>query len=51
MPLEYLISALVTLLVVLDPVGIAPTFQPSPTGCRSAHRRESRCALMIAGAS
>ena len=51
MPYEFLISALVTLLVVLDPVGITPTFL-SLTGGLSAHHRRAVAlrACLIAGA-
>jgi multiple antibiotic resistance protein len=39
-PLEYLVSALVTLLIVVDPVGLAPTFLAVTTGMSAAHRRQ-----------
>jgi multiple antibiotic resistance protein len=51
MPLDYLVSALVTLLVVVDPIGLAPTFLavthglPAPTRKKIAWR-----ASLIAGA-
>ena len=51
MPLEFLISALVTLVVVLDPVGLAPTFFAVTDGLSERYRRKvalSACA--IAGA-
>ena len=40
MPLEFLISALVTLLVVVDPVGLVPTFLAITAGSRPAARRK-----------
>ena len=40
MPLDFLISALVTLLVVLDPAGIAPTFLAVTDGLSERFRRE-----------
>jgi multiple antibiotic resistance protein len=51
MPLEFAISALVTLVVVLDPVGLAPTFFAVTDGLSERYRRKvalSACA--IAGA-
>jgi multiple antibiotic resistance protein len=51
MPLDYLISALVTLLVVVDPVGLAPTFLSVTHGLpREARNRISLRASIIAGA-
>jgi multiple antibiotic resistance protein len=51
MPLEFLISALVTLLVVVDPVGLVPTFLGITEGLSSARRRHIALrACMIAGA-
>ncbi len=40
MPFEFLISALVTLLVVLDPAGITPTFLAVTDGLSQRFRRE-----------
>jgi multiple antibiotic resistance protein len=40
MPLDFLISALVTLLVVLDPAGITPTFLAVTDGLSQRFRRE-----------
>ena len=40
MPFEFLISALVTLLVVLDPAGITPTFLAVTDGLSPRFRRE-----------
>ena len=39
MPLDYLISAAVTLLVVVDPVGLAPTFLSVTAGLPAVARR------------
>ena len=44
MPLEFLISALVTLLVVVDPIGLVPSYLAVTTACRSAPGAASRCA-------
>src|ERR1700682_2068317 len=38
-PLDFLITALVTLLVVVDPVGLAPTFLAITEGMSAADRR------------
>jgi len=50
MPLEYLISAAVTLFVVVDPIGLAPTFLAVTTGIPDAARRQValRAAIMAA---
>ena len=40
MPIEFLLSALVTLLVVVDPVGLAPGFLAVTDGLSPAHRRQ-----------
>ena len=40
MPLEYVISALVTLFIVVDPVGLAPIFLAVTHGLSAAHRRQ-----------
>jgi len=51
MPLEYLISAAVTLFVVVDPIGLAPTFLSVTTGIpEAAHRQVALRAAIIAGA-
>src|SRR5258706_16477336 len=51
MPLEYLISAAVTLFVVVDPIGLAPTFLSVTTGIPDAARRDVALrATVIAGA-
>ena len=50
MPFEFLISALVTLLVVVDPVGLAPTFLAVTDGLSErARRRVALRASMLAG--
>jgi multiple antibiotic resistance protein len=50
MPLEYLVSALVTLLVVVDPAGLAPTFLALTQGLPAGSRRQVavRAALIAA---
>jgi multiple antibiotic resistance protein len=48
---DYLVSALVTLLAVVDPVGLAPTFLAATTGLRAEIRRKIALrACLIAGA-
>jgi multiple antibiotic resistance protein len=51
MPLDFLISAFVTLVIVLDPIGLAPTFVAITHGMpRSARRHVAiRAALIAAG--
>src|SRR5262252_4376117 len=50
LPLEYLISAAVTLFVVVDPIGLAPTFLSVTTGFPDAARRDAALrAATIAG--
>jgi multiple antibiotic resistance protein len=50
MPLEYLISAAVTLFVVVDPIGLAPTFLSVTTGIPPTARRNVAVrAAVIAG--
>jgi multiple antibiotic resistance protein len=50
MPLDYLVSALVTLLVVVDPIGLTPTFQAVTGGLPTAARRRiaSRACVIAA---
>jgi multiple antibiotic resistance protein len=51
MPIEYIISALVTLVVVVDPVGLVPTFLAVTHGLPSSARRQiAGRACIIAGA-
>lgn len=51
MPLDYLISALVTLFVVVDPIGLAPTFIGVTQGLSDSLRRQVALrASLIAGA-
>ena len=51
MPLEYLVSAVVTLIVVVDPVGLVPTFLAVTTGIPGTARREVALrAAIFAGA-
>jgi multiple antibiotic resistance protein len=51
MPFDYLISGLVTLLVVVDPVGLAPTFLAVTEGLSDSLRRQVGLrASLIAGA-
>jgi multiple antibiotic resistance protein len=40
MPLDYLVSALVTLVVVVDPIGLTPTFLAVTQGLPAAARRQ-----------
>jgi multiple antibiotic resistance protein len=50
-PLDYLVSALVTLLVVVDPIGLAPTFLAVTHGLPSQTRKKIAWrASLIAGA-
>ena len=57
MPLGYLISALVTLLVVVDPVGLAPTFIGVTEGMSAKLRRQVSlraaliCCLILIGSA
>ena len=44
MPLEFLISALVTLLVVVDPVGLVPAFLAVTDGAPTRSAARWRCA-------
>ena len=51
MPVEFLISALVTLLVVVDPVGLVPAFLAVTEGAADTFRRQVALrACLIAGA-
>ena len=51
MPVEFLISALVTLLVVVDPLGLVPAFLAVTDGLSAAARRRIALrACLIAGA-
>jgi multiple antibiotic resistance protein len=51
MPFEFLVSALVTLLVVVDPVGLVPTFLGVTDGLSKKFRRQVALrACLIAGA-
>jgi len=51
MPLEYLVSALVTLVVVVDPVGLVPSFLAVTGGVPARARRQIAArACVIAGA-
>src|ERR1700709_1905669 len=51
MPLEYLVSALVTLLVVVDPVGLVPSFLAVTGSMPATSRRQVAVrACIIAGA-
>ena len=50
MPLDFLISALVTLVVVVDPIGLAPTFLAVTSGLpEEARRQVALRAPVIAG--
>jgi multiple antibiotic resistance protein len=51
MPLDYLVSALVTLLVVVDPIGLVPSFLAVTQGVPAMARRQIAVrACIIAGA-
>ena len=50
MPLDYLISALVTLLVVVDPVGLTPAFLAVTQGLPAVARTSSRLMPSTKGA-
>src|SRR6266850_742276 len=51
MPLDYLVSALVTLLVVVDPIGLVPSFLAVTQGVPTSARRQIAVrACIIAGA-
>jgi len=50
-PIEFLLSALVTMLVVVDPIGLAPTFLAVTDGLSERYRRQIAVrACLIAGA-
>jgi multiple antibiotic resistance protein len=50
MPLDYLVSAIVTLIVVVDPIGLAPTFVAITAGIPDLARRQVALrAALIAG--
>jgi multiple antibiotic resistance protein len=51
MPVEFLISALVTLLVVVDPIGLAPTFLAVTEGLDRQHRRQVAVRASLIGAA
>lgn len=50
LPLDYLVSALVTLLIVVDPVGLVPTFLAVTHGMSAAHRRQVALRAVIIAA-
>src|SRR5262245_3857264 len=51
MPLDFIVSALVTLLVILDPIGLAPMFPGLTSGLSAPQRRPVALrACLIAGA-
>jgi multiple antibiotic resistance protein len=51
MPLEFLVPAMVTLLVVVDPIGIAPAFLAVTDGLSTRYRRQVAVrACLLAGA-
>jgi multiple antibiotic resistance protein len=51
LPLDYFVSAIVTLMVVVDPIGMAPTFLAVTTGLPDTARRQVALrAALIAGA-
>jgi multiple antibiotic resistance protein len=51
MPIEFIISALVTLVVVVDPIGLVPTYLGITDGLSARYRREVALrACLIAGA-
>ena len=51
MPVEFLVSALVTLLVVVDPIGLVPAFLAITDGLSARSRRQVALrACLIAGA-
>src|SRR5262245_39244872 len=51
MPVDYLISALVTLFIVVDPVGLAPIFLAVTHGLSAAHRRQVAIRAMLIAAA
>jgi multiple antibiotic resistance protein len=51
MPLEYLVSAIVTLLVVVDPLGLTPAFVAVTSGLPNAARRQVAGLLLFSIAS
>ena len=53
MPIDYLVSALVTLVVVVDPVGLVPTFLAVTHGVPGEARRRIaiRASIIAAGSA
>jgi multiple antibiotic resistance protein len=51
MPVEFVISALVTLLVVVDPIGLAPTFLAVTGGLSAKHKRQVAARASIIAAA